>query len=75
MEQLMLPLQSLLGIIIIPALAWAISENRSVAWSGAGIRFVAGGIALQFVLVALLLHMPWTPVSYTHLTLPTILLV
>lgn len=60
LEQFALPLQSLLGIIIIPLLAWAISENRSAAGGGVGLRFVAGGIALQFLLVALLLHMPWS---------------
>ena len=60
MEQLALPLQSALGILIIPLLAWAMSENRAAMASAAGLRFVVGGIALQFLLVVLLLHMPWT---------------
>ncbi|MGI9478938.1 MAG: Na+ dependent nucleoside transporter N-terminal domain-containing protein, partial [Hyphomicrobiaceae bacterium] len=60
MEQLALPLQSALGILIIPLLAWAMSENRTAMASAAGLRFVVGGIALQFLLVVLLLHMPWT---------------
>ncbi len=60
MEQLALPLQSALGIFLIPLLAWAISENRAAMSLGAKLRFVVGGIALQFLLVALLLHMPWT---------------
>ena len=55
-----LPLQSALGIILIPFLAWAISENRRTAGGARGLRFVVGGIALQFLLVGLLLHMPWT---------------
>ena len=47
-------------ILIIPLLAWAMSENRTAMASAAGLRFVVGGIALQFLLVVLLLHMPWT---------------
>lgn len=60
MEQVALPLQSALGILIIPILAWAMSENRAAMATGAGLKFVLGGLALQFLLVALLLHMPWT---------------
>jgi CNT family concentrative nucleoside transporter len=59
-EQYALPLQSVLGIVIIPFLAWAISENRAAMRSAAGARFVLGGIAFQFLLVGLLLYMPWT---------------
>jgi concentrative nucleoside transporter, CNT family len=60
MEQAALPLQSLLGIVTIPFLAWAISENRAAMASGRGLGFVLGGIAFQFLLVGLLLYMPWT---------------
>ena len=46
--------QSLLGLIVLTALAWALSENRRiVAW-----RPVLIGIALQVALAALFLHVP-----------------
>lgn len=46
--------QSLLGLIVLTALAWALSENRrNVAW-----RPVLIGIALQVALAALFLHVP-----------------
>lgn len=60
MDQLYLPLQSLLGIIIIPMLAWAMSEDRAAGRGVAGLKLVAVGIALQFALAGLLLYMPWT---------------
>lgn len=48
-------MQALLGIVVLVIIAWLISENRSaVSW-----RFVAIGIALQFILAALFLHAPW----------------
>jgi CNT family concentrative nucleoside transporter len=47
-------LQSALGVVALPALAWALSENRSVPpW-----RTVAGGLAVQFGLAFLLLKVP-----------------
>jgi CNT family concentrative nucleoside transporter len=45
-------MQALLGIPLLLALAWAISEDRhAIPW-----RTVAGGIALQWVLAIVLLH-------------------
>ena len=47
-------LQALLGYAVFVLLAWALSENRrAVPW-----RTVAGGIALQVVLAALILKLP-----------------
>lgn len=60
MEHYYLPLQSLLGLILIPLLAWAMSENRAENAGMSGVKLVAGGLALQFILVGLLLYMPWT---------------
>lgn len=60
MEQFHLPLQSLLGLILIPLLAWAMSENRAENGGIRGIKLVAGGLVMQFILVGLLLYMPWT---------------
>jgi CNT family concentrative nucleoside transporter len=60
MDQAALPLQSLLGIVTIPLLAWVFSENRAAAGGVAGLHFVLGSVVVQYVLVLLLLHMPWT---------------
>ena len=48
-------MHALLGIIVLIALAWAFSENRSaISW-----RVVVMGIAVQFVLAGLFLHSTW----------------
>lgn len=48
-------MQAFLGIVILVALAWLISENRSaISW-----RFVAVGIVMQFALAGLFLHSSW----------------
>lgn len=49
-------LQSLLGLVVLMSLAWLLSESRRrIAW-----RFVAAGLALQFLLAFLFLHLPWS---------------
>jgi CNT family concentrative nucleoside transporter len=48
-------LQSLAGIFGLTAIVWLLSENRRAAsW-----KVAAGGLAFQFVLAALLLHIPF----------------
>ena len=48
-------MHALLGIIVLIALAWALSENRSgISW-----RVVVMGIAVQFFLAGLFLHSTW----------------
>ncbi len=50
-----LALQSLLGFLVLYALAWAISEKRnSINW-----RTVIGAIALQIIVFLLLFKFPW----------------
>lgn len=49
-------MQALIGLVVFCALAWLASmDRRAVRWRG-----VAGGLALQFVLAALFLHVPGT---------------
>ncbi|HUS95604.1 MAG TPA: nucleoside transporter C-terminal domain-containing protein [Hyphomicrobiaceae bacterium] len=55
-----LALQSALGIILIPALAWAISENRDASAWPERMKIIVAGLFMQFALVGLLLAMPWT---------------
>ena len=48
-------MQALLGIIVLLALSWLMSENRgAISW-----RFVFIGIVIQGVLAALFLRAPW----------------
>ena len=48
-------MQALLGIIVLLALSWLMSENRgAISW-----RFVFIGIVVQGILAALFLHAPW----------------
>ncbi len=50
----LLNLQSAFGVVVLTALAWAISENRRVF----SVKAVVAGLALQFVLAVLLLKLP-----------------
>ena len=48
-------MQALLGIVVLLALSWLMSENRgAISW-----RFVIIGVAVQAILAALFLHAPW----------------
>ena len=48
-------MQALLGIIVLLALSWLMSENRgAISW-----RFVIIGVAIQAIVAALFLHAPW----------------
>jgi len=60
MPENFLALQSFLGVLLIPLFVWLISENRSELGTGGAIRVIAAGLILQFLLVAILLLMPWT---------------
>src|SRR5262245_5438906 len=52
--------QSLLGVIVIPLLVWAASENRAALTVRQALGVIAAGLALQFVIAAALLQRPWT---------------
>ena len=54
----MLQLQSLLGLVLIPLLAWVLSENRQAAGGRNLIRLLAAAIALQIAIAGLLLNVP-----------------
>ena len=53
-----LALQSLLGIILIPLFAYAISEDRSQHQGRRTLGIVAGGLALQMLIAGILLKVP-----------------
>jgi concentrative nucleoside transporter, CNT family len=56
--------QGLLGLIALPMLAWAMSENRHALWTAATWRVVLGGLAAQFVIAAALLALPQAGVLF-----------
>jgi CNT family concentrative nucleoside transporter len=52
----MLQLQSLAGLIAIPLIAWALSEDRRAAAGPGLVRLVLGSIALQIAIAGLMLN-------------------
>ena len=57
-----LALQSLLGVVLIPLFAYAISEDRALHRSQAQrtLRIVLGGLALQATIALILLKLPFS---------------
>ena len=62
-----LALQSLLGVAVIPFVAWLICEDRAQLSTRAALRVILTGLALQFALVVALLLMPWTKTVFDGL--------
>ncbi len=54
----MLVLQSMLGVALIPAIAWMISENRRTLTASSLFRLCLAGLGLQFVIGVILLRVP-----------------
>jgi CNT family concentrative nucleoside transporter len=61
---MLLVAQSLLGVVAIPLIAWGLSENRGALPRDKALRFVAGGLAAQFVIAAVLLGIPQARVVF-----------
>jgi concentrative nucleoside transporter, CNT family len=59
-----LTLQSLLGLVAIPLVAYAISEDRARLHGWEGLRTVAVGLALQAVIALVLLELPASRVLF-----------
>ena len=55
---MVLQAQSLVGLIAIPLIAWALSERRSAHAPAHLARIVIGGLALQIVIAAVMLNIP-----------------
>lgn len=58
-----LQLQSALGLLALPLIAWALSENRRAF----PVRVIAAGVALQFVFALLLLKVPGSARAFVWL--------
>ncbi len=55
---MLLQMQSLAGLIALPAIAWLLSEDRRLAAGRGLFRIVVGGIVLQIAIAALMLNVP-----------------
>jgi concentrative nucleoside transporter, CNT family len=56
--------QSLIGLAVIPLLAWALSENRHAFVPARLLRLVLGGLGLQLVIAAVMLNVAWVRVAF-----------
>lgn len=61
-----LQLQSALGLVALPALAWLLSERRQALRAAPVLKLLAAGIALQFVIAGLLLNVPTLRAAFTY---------
>jgi CNT family concentrative nucleoside transporter len=59
-----LALQSLLGIVLIPLLAYAMSENRGLIGPRRALATVAAGLGIQLAIALLLLRLPQSRVLF-----------
>src|SRR5262245_6340289 len=50
--------QSLIGLIAIPLIAWALSERRGALPRARLIRILVGGVGLQVVIAGIMLNVP-----------------
>ena len=50
--------QSLVGLVAIPLIAWAISEKRGAIAPARLVRILVGGVGLQVLIAGLLLNVP-----------------
>jgi len=58
-----LQLQSALGLIALTLIAWGLSERRSAV----SVKFIAGGVLLQFALAIVFLKLPWTASAFLEI--------
>ncbi len=59
-----LQLQSLIGLLVFPLIAWLLSENRSAYGMGRLSRLIVVGIFLQVIIAAAMLHIPVLKVAF-----------
>lgn len=63
----MLQLQSLIGVVALPLLAWLACENRAAMPARAALRFALAGVAAQAVIAVLLLSIPQSRIIFEAL--------
>src|SRR5262245_56492822 len=60
----MVQAQGLVGLIVIPLLAWALSENRSAHSRAQVARIVAAGLGLQIAIALVMLNVPTVRIAF-----------
>jgi CNT family concentrative nucleoside transporter len=60
--------QGLVGIVVIPLIAWLLSERRDAASPTAIVRLVGTVLAVQLAIAIVLLKMPWTQYLFAAIT-------
>jgi CNT family concentrative nucleoside transporter len=58
-----LQLQSALGVVVLTAIAWALSERRG----SVSIKFIVTGLIVQIVLAVFFLKLPWTAAAFAQI--------
>ena len=59
-----LQVQSLIGLAVMPLLAWALSENRRAREPAKVVRIVLAGLGLQLVIAAVMLNLAFVRVAF-----------
>ncbi|MET0194942.1 MAG: Na+ dependent nucleoside transporter N-terminal domain-containing protein, partial [Hyphomicrobiaceae bacterium] len=59
-----LQVQSLIGLVVIPLLAWALSENRRALAPARLLRVVLVGLGLQLAIAAVMLNLAFVRVAF-----------
>lgn len=65
----MLAAQSLIGIVLVPAIAWALSEERRLLPARTVVRVAVGAIVIQLVIALILLKVPASRIFFDGLGL------
>ena len=61
---MMLQVQSLLGLIAFPLIAWMLSENRAAIGAGRLVRLLLGGLGLQLLIAGIMLNVAAARVAF-----------
>ena len=61
---MMLQVQSLLGLIAFPLIAWMLSENRAAISAGRLVRLLLGGLGLQLLIAGIMLNVAAARVAF-----------
>lgn len=64
---MVLAVQSLIGVLAIPALVWALSEDRRAMTLAGWLRWIAAGLGLQVAIAIVLTQLPWTQALFAVL--------
>jgi CNT family concentrative nucleoside transporter len=64
---MVLAVQSLIGVVAIPALVWALSEDRRALSAAGWLKWIAAGLGVQIAIAIVLTQLPWTQALFALL--------